>query len=178
MDPKVGEELLEELVPAIEALDTRSTAILQFLKEKGGATDEQLAPYLQQAASASSVRWRAIRLRIARLLSLAEKAAEQKAEQAAPQKPKKTEERSAEQKAEQAAPQNPQKTEERSAEPKAEQAVPQKPQKTEERSEKGRAAPEAPGPKPENSNARGKKHADGGQEREGEPPQKSVEQAQ
>lgn len=158
MDPKVGEELLEELVPAIEALDTRSTAILQFLKEKGGATDEQLAPYLQQAASASSVRWRAIRLRIARLLSLAEKAAEQKAEQAAPQ--------------------NPQKTEERSAEPKAEQAVPQKPQKTEERSEKGRAAPEAPGPKPENSNARGKKHADGGQEREGEPPQKSVEQAQ
>jgi hypothetical protein len=91
MDPEVGEQLLEELVPALEALETRSTAMVQFLKDKGIATDEQLAPYLQQAASASSVRWRAIRLRIARLLSLAEKAVEQNAEQAGPEKPEKTE---------------------------------------------------------------------------------------
>ncbi len=80
MDPSVAEELLDELLPSLAALETQSAAIAQFLKAKGIATDEQLAPYVEQAKNASSVRWRAARLRIERLLSTAIKTAEQTTE--------------------------------------------------------------------------------------------------
>jgi hypothetical protein len=70
-DGKVGGQLLEQLVSAFEDLETQSAGILQFLKAKGLATDEELAPYLQQAGDASNVRWRAARLRMDALLAAA-----------------------------------------------------------------------------------------------------------
>ena len=76
-DGKVGGELLSELFSALEDLETQSSGILQFLKEKGLANDEELAPFLESAARASDVRWRAARLRMEALLSAAIKDAEE-----------------------------------------------------------------------------------------------------
>jgi hypothetical protein len=70
-DGKIGGELLGELFSSIEDLETQSAGILQFLKGKGLATDEELAPYLRQAADASNVRWRAARIRMEALLASA-----------------------------------------------------------------------------------------------------------
>jgi hypothetical protein len=87
MDNDVADELLTELFSAFENAETQSAAILQFLKDKGMATDEELAPYLEQAGNASSVRWRATRVRISSLLASAAKKTEEllvhKAEDAA-----------------------------------------------------------------------------------------------
>ncbi|HTZ98426.1 MAG TPA: hypothetical protein VMB18_18635 [Terriglobales bacterium] len=73
---KIVQEIADDLFPAFEALETQSAAILQFLKAKGMATDEELAPYLEQAANGSSVRWRAVRIRLEHLISSAVKIAE------------------------------------------------------------------------------------------------------
>lgn len=87
MDSDIADELLNELFSAFETIDTQSGAILQFLKDKGMATDEQLAPYIEQAGNASNVRWRAARIRINSLLSSAANKTEEtlvrKAEEAA-----------------------------------------------------------------------------------------------
>jgi len=55
----------------VETLDTQSTAILQFLKAKGIGSEADLAPYFEEAGNASSVRWRAVRVRIDYLISSA-----------------------------------------------------------------------------------------------------------
>jgi hypothetical protein len=73
MDRAAVEQLLDELLSSIEALETRGAAILQFLKDEGYATEDQLAPYMEQAGNASSVRWRAARLRMMSLLNSAMK---------------------------------------------------------------------------------------------------------
>jgi len=71
VDIKIAEQLLDEFLPALEALETKSAAVLQFLKDKGLATDDEFAPYLEQAANASNVRWLATSLRMKALLASA-----------------------------------------------------------------------------------------------------------
>jgi hypothetical protein len=68
MDNEGIKEVLNELFSHLERLETQNEAILQFLKEKKRVTDKQLAPYLEQAGNASSVKWRAARVRIDHLL--------------------------------------------------------------------------------------------------------------
>ncbi|HEY1658176.1 MAG TPA: hypothetical protein VGG14_07510 [Candidatus Sulfotelmatobacter sp.] len=69
MDAESLQPILDELFSSLEPLDAQSSAILQFLKSKGLATDEELAPFLEQAADAASVRWLAVRVRTAALLA-------------------------------------------------------------------------------------------------------------
>jgi hypothetical protein len=76
----IVQEILHDLFSSLEALETQNTAILQFLKDKGIATDEELASHLEQAGNASSVRWRGVRVRADYLFASAIKAAEQAAE--------------------------------------------------------------------------------------------------
>ncbi len=71
MNADVAKELLNELSASLEALETRNAALLQFLKDKGIVTDEQLAPYLDQAGNASSVRWVAAKVRLERVFGAA-----------------------------------------------------------------------------------------------------------
>jgi hypothetical protein len=80
IDEKVVQEILDALFSSLEDLDTQSTAILQLLKDKGIANDAELASQLERAGNASSVRWRAARVRIDYLLSGAIKSAEQDAQ--------------------------------------------------------------------------------------------------
>ena len=71
MEPNIEpiREILEELFSLLETFETQSTAITQFLKDQGIATDEKLAPYLDRAGNTSSVKWRAARARMQYLLS-------------------------------------------------------------------------------------------------------------
>lgn len=82
MDPKITQEILDDLIPSIEAVEAKSTAVLEFLKNEGIATEEKLAPYLEQAASASNVRWLGVRVRVERLLAAAEKESAENAAEA------------------------------------------------------------------------------------------------
>jgi len=68
MNNEAMKEVLNELFSHLEKLETQNEAILQFLKEKKRVSDKQLAPYLEQAGNASSVKWRAARVRINHLL--------------------------------------------------------------------------------------------------------------
>jgi hypothetical protein len=84
MNEKIAQEILHELFPAFEALETQSAALLQLLKDKGIASEEELAAHFEQAGKASSVRWLAVRVRIDYLLSSAMKTAEQDVKKESP----------------------------------------------------------------------------------------------
>jgi hypothetical protein len=62
-------EILAELFALLEAQETHSAAVLQFLNDQGIATDEKLAPYLEKAGRASNVKWLAARKRMEYLLT-------------------------------------------------------------------------------------------------------------
>ena len=68
-NPNPIKEILGELFSLLETFETQSLALTQFLKDQGIATDEKLAPYLDRAGNASSVKWRAARARMQYLLS-------------------------------------------------------------------------------------------------------------
>jgi hypothetical protein len=72
MSRNPAEDVLNELLPYFEAIETQNAAVLQFLKDKRVVSDEQLAPYLEQAAKASNVKWLGARLRMGRLFSVPE----------------------------------------------------------------------------------------------------------
>jgi hypothetical protein len=84
MDENVVREMFHELFTSLEALETQSSAITQFLKDKGITNQEELAPYLERAGNASNVRWLAARVRMDHLLSSAMKGAEQEAKKEPP----------------------------------------------------------------------------------------------
>ncbi len=69
MDEKIVHEILQDLFSSLEALETQSRAISQFLKDKGIVNEKEFAPYLEQAGNASGIRWLAARVRIDYLLS-------------------------------------------------------------------------------------------------------------
>ena len=69
MKNEAVKEVFHELFSHLERLEAQTDAIIQLLKEKKRVTDKQLAPYLEQAAKSSDVRWRAARVRIDHLLS-------------------------------------------------------------------------------------------------------------
>ena len=71
MNADLTQELLNEIGPSLERLEAQQGALVQFLRDKGIVTDEQLAPYLSQAGKASSVRWRAARVRLEGTISAA-----------------------------------------------------------------------------------------------------------
>src|SRR5579864_5979508 len=77
MDSAITDEILEELSSALQRVEAQSTAILELIKKKGIVEEDELAPYLQWANEASSVRWRATRVRIGHLLSGLEKREQQ-----------------------------------------------------------------------------------------------------
>ena len=62
-------EIFDEMFTLMQDVETRSVALFEYLQEQGGATDEKLAPYLDRAASAADVRWRAARARMEHLLA-------------------------------------------------------------------------------------------------------------
>jgi len=84
MDEKIAQQILDELLPYLEALETRTAAVLQFLKEAGIASEEKLGPYFEQAGKASDVKWRAARIRLGSLVASAAKAADNKPEEKSP----------------------------------------------------------------------------------------------
>ncbi len=78
MNVELAEELVDALGSSLEDLEAGQAALIQFLKDQGIVTDEQFAAYLKQAGKASSVRWRAARVRLEHLIE-GEKAREEKA---------------------------------------------------------------------------------------------------
>ena len=77
MNEEFAKEILQELISSLEALETQTAAILQFLSEKKPANKKALATCLETASQASSIRWRASRARIDHLLSSVIKSVEE-----------------------------------------------------------------------------------------------------
>jgi hypothetical protein len=135
MDEQIIQDILTEVFSSLEPLDAQISAILQFLKAKGLATDDELAPFLEQAGNASNVRWLAARVRIASLLSSAlktEKPEKKQQQKSSEEKPKakqeekptaKQDEKSAE-KPEQKSAEQPAATAAKTSEPHAEKPKP------------------------------------------------------
>ena len=63
-------EVVTDLFQHLEALETRCAALVQLVKEKGVGTEEEFARCEQQASEASSIKWRAARLRMEHLFAI------------------------------------------------------------------------------------------------------------
>jgi hypothetical protein len=71
MEESIFNEVLDELFSALQSLETQTRALTQFLKDQNIVPADDFAPYLHQAGEASSIRWRAERIRINSLLTSA-----------------------------------------------------------------------------------------------------------
>jgi hypothetical protein len=80
-------EIFDELFGLLESLETQSMAVTQFLKDQNVGNDKKLAPYLEQAGNASSVKWRAARARMEYLLTPVQKEADDKKKAAEKKEP-------------------------------------------------------------------------------------------
>ena len=63
-------QVLSDLLPYFEALEAQSSAVIQLLQDKQIVNDEELNRYLHQAGDASSVKWRAARVRMEHLFAV------------------------------------------------------------------------------------------------------------
>jgi hypothetical protein len=70
---QLGQELLNEFGSILESLETQNAALLECLKHKNIISDEEMQPYVDQAAKASNVRWIAMRARLEHLFTSLEK---------------------------------------------------------------------------------------------------------
>ena len=169
MDEQIIQDILTEVFSYFEPLDAQTSALLQFLKAKGLATDEELAPFLEQAGNASNVRWLAARVRIASLLSSAlkptdkpeakpqQKSSEDKPKEKQEEKPKEQQQEKPKEKHEQKSAEQPAATAEKTSEPPADTPKPTTQKKeTEPKPSTPQAsndeAPEKPAPTDTNHN--------------------------
>lgn len=74
MPDNPAKEAFTDLLTHLEHLETLTGALLQLLKDNGMASDDKLAPYLEQASKASDVRMRAARARLEHLFTADDKA--------------------------------------------------------------------------------------------------------
>jgi hypothetical protein len=81
MDTAPLKEIVNELLSSLESLEAQSAGVLEFLKSEKRGTGKKLAPFLEQAAEASNVRYRAARLRMERLFAELERQEEKAGEQ-------------------------------------------------------------------------------------------------
>jgi hypothetical protein len=68
-NPNQLKEILGELFSLLEVMETTNLAVVQFLKDKGIANEKEFAQFVEQAGNASSVKWRAARVRMEYLLT-------------------------------------------------------------------------------------------------------------
>jgi hypothetical protein len=68
-NPNQLKEILGELFSLLETMETSNLAVVQFLKDKGIANEKEIAHFMEQAGNASSVKWRAARVRMEYLLT-------------------------------------------------------------------------------------------------------------
>ena len=63
-------EILSDLLPYLESLEAQSSAMLQLLRDTQIANNEELNRYMEKAGEASSVKWRAARVRMEHLFAV------------------------------------------------------------------------------------------------------------
>jgi chemotaxis protein histidine kinase CheA len=163
-NPDPIKEILGELFSLLETFETQSLALTQFLKDQGIATDEKLAPYLDRAGNASSVKWRAARARMQYLLSPVPKPAgdtekdknkDKKAEPEKPSEEKPSEEKPSEEKPSEEKPSEEKPSEEKPSEEKPSEEKPsaEKPSTEKAATEKRAENPPPDQKKPESTDA-------------------------
>jgi len=69
VDEKLIDEILDAVLPPIEAAESQTAAVIQLLRERGILNDDDFARFQEQAENASEIRSRAMRLRLKRILS-------------------------------------------------------------------------------------------------------------
>lgn len=62
-------QILDELFAQLESIEASNFALLSFFRAKGIGEEKELAKFFDEAANASSVKWRAARVRMEYLLT-------------------------------------------------------------------------------------------------------------